>query len=118
MVVAPQTIQAFATSQEASRVFVSRMEPGSRAQAIASDTRCTHDKAGFTKIGGPTNALHKRTDAMLADKPGARFERLQVAEVMWRMLPLWRIMAAVPDCILWNGKIPKLCNYQSGERLR
>ena len=44
------------------------MEPGRRTDAIASDTQCTHDKAGFTRIGGPTKALHKRMDAMLGDE--------------------------------------------------
>ena len=45
------------------------MEPGSLAQAIASNTQCTHRKAGFTGIGGAAEALHESVDATLADKP-------------------------------------------------
>ena len=44
------------------------MESDSRAQAIASDAQCTHDDVGSTRIGSPTKAIHKRMDAMLADK--------------------------------------------------
>ena len=59
---------SFAATREASSIFVGRMESASRAQAIASDAQCTHDKVGFTRIGSPTKAIHKRMDAMLADK--------------------------------------------------
>ena len=55
----PKAIQSFTPSKEASRFFTSRMEPGSRAQAIASDTQCTHDKASFASVGRPTEALHE-----------------------------------------------------------
>ena len=59
---------SFAATRVASSIFVGRMESDSRAQAIASDAQCTHDEVGFTRIGSPTKAIHKRMDAMLADK--------------------------------------------------
>ena len=59
---------SFAATREASSIFVGRMESDSRAQAIASDAQCTHDDVGSTRIGSPTKAIHKRMDAMLADK--------------------------------------------------
>ena len=52
-------VQSLAASQETSRIFVSRIEPGSHTQAIASDKQCTCDKAGFKRIGGPTKVLHE-----------------------------------------------------------
>ena len=44
------------------------MEPGSRAQAIARDTQCTRDEAGFTRVGGPTKAFHEQVHTVLVNE--------------------------------------------------
>ena len=48
--------------QEASGIFFSSVEPGSCAQAIASDPQGAHDKTSFERVGRPTKAFHEASE--------------------------------------------------------
>ena len=67
-IVMPYAIEPLVATQEASRIFFSRVEPGSRAQAVACDSQGAHNKASFARVGRPTKAIHERVDTMLVDK--------------------------------------------------
>ena len=82
--------------QEASRILLICVEPRSRTQAVASDTKRAHNQTSFARVDRPTKAFHDLMNTMLLANPGAQFERLQMAVAMSRMLPLWRIIEAAP----------------------
>ena len=54
--------------QETSWIFFVSVEPGSRAQAIASDSQRAHNDTSFARVGSPTKAFHKQVTTMVVNK--------------------------------------------------
>ena len=95
----PNAVKTVVAPQKATRVLFSCMESGSSAHPITGDSQGAHNQASFTRFGSPTKTFHEGENLMLIDEPLAELDRLQRAEAISRILPLWRMNAAAPDCV-------------------
>ena len=64
----PNAIKTVVAPQKATRVFVSCMEFGSRAQTITGDSQGAHYQASFARVGSPIKAFHEGENTMLVDE--------------------------------------------------